>query len=580
MHVEPFRVLSLHGDDRRRRIARPVLSSRRAAMSMCALALCAGCQAQFDGEYGVGTHRYTPAEYLLDGRHLSTVLHDESPATVQAEETGGHTGNASRQTGDTAQVDGLVPPADDSDSAGILTLKAARRMAVRANPDVHAARARFETACARIDDARARLYPTVALTHTSTRTFHTPSSRNRLNTLLQPAQSVPTDVDTEPETWAVTTIINALRRPLFGGDELVGDSNPYSEHSSALAATWMVYDGFVRKSQVLSARHLQRAAGESFADVERLIVQAIDAAYYQVQLALEQTRIAKAAEDFSREQLEETEKLRDAGRASQSDVDNFRIRTLAARANVTEAVGRRETGRVVLAELMGVGDVMLPPGLELSPLAEESAEDMTVPDVEPWVELALTSRPDLRQLGSILRSEEQNVRAAEGLYSPTVSLSGSWGFDRSSNLRYSRQDQSTAGALDFRWDLYTGGARRAKVRFAQSVRAEAAAALRGQRLAVQAEVRKAIIDLADAQGQIRLRRESLDTALENRRIVQAAYVAGKETLTRLNQAQRDYIEAEANLALARIRLRKAWSDLYAAAATHGKPLNDEPVKGP
>lgn len=580
MRVEPFRVVSLHGDDNRHRITRLVLPSRLAAISMCALALCAGCQTPFDMEYAVGTDGHIPSEFLLDGRHLHAVSHDESPATVQADETGVHTGDASRQAEDTAHVDGLSPPADDSVSDGVLTLEYARRTSLRANPDIHAARARFETACARIDEARARLYPTVALTHTSTRTLHTPASRNRLNTLLQPAQSVPTDVDTQPEMWAVTTIINALRRPLFGGDELAGNSNPYTENSSSLAATWIVFDGFVRRAQVLSAQHLRRAAGESLADVERLIVQAVDTAYYQVQLAQEQTRIAKADEAFSREQLEETEKLRDAGRASQTDVDNFRVRVLAACANVTEAIGRRETGRVVLAELMGLGDVMLPPDLEFSPLAAESAEDMTVPDVEPWVEQALTGRPDLRQFESILRSEEQNVRAVEGLYSPTVSLSSSWGFDRSSTLRYTRQDQSTAGALDFRWDLYTGGARRAKIRLAEGVRAEAAAALRGQRLAVQAEVRKAVIDLTDAQGQIRLRRESLDTARENRRIVQAAYVAGKETLTRLNEAQRDYIEAEANLALARIRLRKAWSDLYAAAATHGRPLNEEPVKGP
>ena len=40
---------------------------------------------------------------------------------------------------------------------------------------------------------------------------------------------------------------------------------------------------------------------------------------------------------------------------------------------------------------------------------------------------------------------------------------------------------------------------------------------------------------------------------------------GKEPLTRLNEAQRDYVEADANLALARIRLRQAWTDLRAAS---------------
>ena len=79
-------------------------------------------------------------------------------------------------------------------------------------------------------------------------------------------------------------------------------------------------------------------------------------------------------------------------------------------------------------------------------------------------------------------------------------------------------------------------------------------------------VRKAIIDLTNAQTQIRLHRETVATALENRRVVQAGYLAGKENLNRLNEAQRDLITADADLALARIRLRQAWSDLHAAAA--------------
>ena len=65
-------------------------------------------------------------------------------------------------------------------------------------------------------------------------------------------------------------------------------------------------------------------------------------------------RIAKADESFSRDQLEETEKLRQVGRASQADVGNFRVRMLAAQTSVSQGQGRRDTGRVVLAELMGL----------------------------------------------------------------------------------------------------------------------------------------------------------------------------------------------------------------------------------
>jgi outer membrane protein TolC len=336
---------------------------------------------------------------------------------------------------------------------------------------------------------------------------------------------------------------------------------------------YTIFDGFVREAQLMAAKHTHGASVYALADVERLIVQAVDAAYYQIQLAEEQIRIAHADEAFSLDQLQETQKLLDAGRANQVDVDNFKVRVLAAQATVTQAVGLRDSGRVVLAELMGVSDVDLPEDLRLSPLKEETEEDLTVPAVDEWIARALENRPDLMQLQEILNSREENVRASRGFYYPTVTFSASYGFDRISNMNYSQDDQSSAAGVEFRWELFTGGAREARVREAESSRAEAAANLNRLQLAVQADVRKAVIDLIDAQERIRLQRESLRTARESRRVIQAAYVAGKETLIRLNEAQRDFIKAEADLALARIRLRRAWSDLGAAAATFAEEAN-------
>lgn len=450
--------------------------------------------------------------------------------------------------------------------AGVLDLETARALAIRANPGVHAALARLEAAAARAAQARARYFPTVVLTHNSTQTFHTPASRNRLDTALQPTGGVPTDIDSD--TFAITTLLNALRRPLFGLNRPKGNRNPFSEHSTALTVTWFAFDGFVREAQLLAAKHLHGAAEQSLIDVQRLIIQAVDTAYYQIQLAREQLRIAKADEAFSREQLEETEKLRAAGRASQADVDNFRVRMLAAQANVSEAYGLAETGRVVLAELIGLTDATLPHPVTLTDLEDETETEMDAPTSDVWIERARQNRPDLLQLEHLLDSQEEIVRAAKGLYQPTVAMSGSWGFDRSSNLRLTVEDQSSAAALELRWELYTGGSRRARVREAQSTRAEAAAQLYELQLAVKSQVRIAVIHVEIAQEQIRLQRENLAITLQNRRIVQAGYSAGKETLNRLNEAQRDVISADAALTLARIRLRQAWSDLHAAAADY------------
>lgn len=449
---------------------------------------------------------------------------------------------------------------------GTITLDHARRLALRGNPDVHAAQARLEAAQAHLDDARARFLPSLLFQHTSTITFQTPPSRPRLTSAIQSAQVLPTS-GTDP-LEGVSPLIRPFFEPLFGSSNFIlsSNSNPFSDHSTGLTFTWTVFDGFIRDARLLATKHLHGAAVRTLADVKRLIIRAVDRAYYQVQLAGEQLRIARADEAFSREQLEETEKLRGAGRATHADVANFRVRMLAAQADVTAAVGLRDTGRVILAELMGQSDVLLPDDVNLAPLSEEVDADLALASAEPWITHASAYRPDLRRLSAVVDSEKQNVRAAKGLFSPAVGLSGSWGFDRTSNVHYGDDDQSSAGGIEVRWDLYTGGSRRARLRGAQAIYAEARAVLARLRLSVQAEVRQAVIDLTDAQEQIRLQRENLSTALENRRIVRAGYLAGKETLTRLNQAQRDYIEADAGLARSRIRLRLAWSDLHAAAA--------------
>jgi len=458
---------------------------------------------------------------------------------------------------------------------GVLTLPQARALAARGNPDIHAAQARLEAAVARMQQARSYYLPSISASHNSTRTFLTPASRNRIATSLQPSSTLPTDV-VDTNDFAVTTILNALRGPLFGNPDVTGDSHAFSEHATALTASWTLFDSFAREARLLGAQHARQASEHALADAQRLLRGAVDTAYFQVQFAQEQERISQADEVFSREQFELTERLHGAGRATQADVNNFKVRLLDAQAQVSAARGAREAGRVALAELMGLAGTMLPETLALSPLQSEAEAEMTTPDPQPWIEQALQQRPDLLQLDHLVSSLEEEARAMRGLYGPSVVVSGSWGYDRVSTIRYEDDDQSSAVGVELRWDLYTGGRRTALVREAEALKAEGVARFQRRRLAVQAGVRAAVIDVHDAQQQIHLQRENVKTAEQNRQIVQSAYAAGKETLTRLNEAQRDYVAADAALARARIQLRQAWSDLEAAGASCVETVTSAP----
>lgn len=503
----------------------------------------------------------------------------------KVESIGSIVARQNRQLHDCRYADGhrltpFGPPVARDDVVALLpdktlTLEDARALAVRANPDVHAAYSRLHAARARIEDAMAHYWPVVSLTHNSARTFDTPVSHNRLAALLQAPLATSDPIDTGNP--ALTAILNALRRPLSLSSLRDPNTNPFSEHSTTLNAVWVAFDGFVRDAQLLAAKYMEKASSASVRDVQRLVIKAVDAAYYRVQLAEEQLRIAQADESFSQEQLDETEKLRRANRASESDVNNFRVRYLAAKANVTTAIGQRDLGRVMLAELMGVPSGELPSTLKLPALAEETDAEMAPPQVDNWVSRAMDQRPDLDQLTLLVNSEREHVRAAKAAFNPTVTISASWGFDKAKSADYEERDQSSAAAMEFRWELFTGGARTAAVRLAESLLTEAQANLNRALLSVQSDVRSAIVSITNAQEQIRLQRENLTTAAENRRIVRAGYYAGQEPLTRLNEAQRDVINADADLSLARIRLRQAWSELHAAAADYP---TDEPATAP
>ncbi|HUW82807.1 MAG TPA: TolC family protein [Phycisphaerae bacterium] len=478
---------------------------------------------------------------------------------------------------DRARMVVIDPPASGEESGsslpvGVLGLPDARRIALEANPDVHAARARLEASLARIGEARSFYFPQVAAFHNSTRTLQTSNRLSRFYSSVLPDQSGLVI----PENPTLIDIVGTVVEQMRSRQTLsVGNQNSFSDHSTSLTATWLLFDGFVREARLLGAKRAYHASAMGVAEVERLLVRAIDVAYHQAQLGREQIRIAQADEQFSAEQLTHAQRNFEAGRMSRADVLNFEVRVRAAQVNVVAARGLRETGRVVLAELMALPGARLPDNVQLAELEDDGEAPLEPPDADEWIDRGMRLRPDLAQARYILEARSENVNLAKGQFSPQVSLQGSWGLERSSNLRYEERDQASAVALEVRWQLFTGGFRTSQLRRARADWWEAHAGLEGKRLEVAADVRQAVVDVVDAQEQVKLQRANLGSARENRRLVETEYRAGKLSLVRLNEAQRDLVQTEVDLARARIRLRQAWSDLRAAAGAYADDVDSQ-----
>lgn len=411
---------------------------------------------------------------------------------------------------------------------GVLTLAEAKRVTLADNPSIAAAMARVDMAAAAVRETLAAYFPTLSVAASARHTEDTPL--------------------------------------YLGGGEDADSSRLYSVGAGA---SWLVFDGFARHFRVAAARAAESASAEAARDVQRLLLQGVALSYYEALLARESMTIATRDRDFNRELSTETKKRFAAGVAARSDVLNFDVRVARADSSYLAAENDLLNARVTLAQLLGVPTAGLPASLEPAPLGE--GVPATQPDLQTELAFALVHRPDYLALQHSLRQLAAQRQAAKGAYLPTVVLDADYGWAREGNARFNDdRDASSAVGIAAEWELFSGGATRARVaRLAaeeRALRREADALT----TTIAAELRQRLDAIRLARQQAVLQERIRDMTRETRDLVHGEYSAGRANLTRLNEAQTDLVRAEAQLALARIRY---WQVNELLAGTSGRILD-------
>lgn len=408
----------------------------------------------------------------------------------------------------------------------VLTLRAARALALEGNPEIGMAAMRVEAARARVMGAASRYLPKIDLTAGYTHTFD-----------FYMAQ--------------------------LGDIPFIPRS--FESYDTALQGTWLLFDGFVREFSLAAADLARRESRAAYKDAERLLCRAVEQTYHEGQLAEEGLRIAAADAEFNRQLLEATEQKRLRGKAARQDVNNFEIRLKAAEAAAVAARQALAVNYIVLEELLGLPEGILGRATELEPLAEETPDLLARPDEGAWRDLAERARPDVAASVLARKRGEAETEAARGAWLPSFVLTGTYGWQKLGDMRYSGDEANSSLMLALGWNLFSGGSKLASVAEARARADEASYRIEQRARAAASEVRQAVAAVVHAQERLAIDTRSAALAAETRDDVRRAYEAEKAALTRLNEAQRDAVAAAARLAQARIQLRQAWSALRAAA---------------
>ncbi len=430
--------------------------------------------------------------------------------------------------GGTAVSTALAGPASehiDLNSIRVLDLATAQKIAIQDNPSLAAAAERVRQAKERVRQARSSYWPQLTARGSATRSILSENAR------VQALQSDP------------------------GADDTT------DTYMASLSATWTLFNGFSREYSSLSARYGMESTKEARRDALRLLLSSVAASYYNAQLALENISIAEANESFNSRQLVEAQARYRVGTGSLSDVLNFEVQINSAKSTLISARKSYEVAVYGLAALMGVPDAVLPDHIELAKLGAENPEELVAANMATEVQYALDHRPDLLKAQHAVAQSNATVGVARSGFFPTISVTGAVDAAQPDSMDFERDDFGKSVALNFSYPLFAGGLNRAKVAEAKSGLLESKDVLADAVINVKSQVASAVTALSSAQEQLLLQRSNAKLVQQVRDLVEKEYAAGEASLVRMNEAQKDLVTAQGNLALSLVSMRQAWEDL-------------------
>ena len=363
-------------------------------------------------------------------------------------------------------------------------------------------------------------------------------------------------------------------------DEEYPDLNGHSTRNQTFStktgvrANLLLFDGFARLFRLKAAKSGFDYQAKLEENACRTMMLSVAYAYNTVLLAIENRRIASEDRDFQKSSLENTRHKFEAGAAPLSDVLNFEIYVNSAEVSLVAADYQYEVAVYALAQLMGYPEGVLPAHIKFP--TEYKTEFAELPAVELYLDAALANRPDLKAYREQLNIANYQVYQAWGAYSPTVNGYFGWTYSTSNRKGHSTGDESRFNdnmglsmGITADWVIFNGAIRLNQLREAKAQRAVAEYSVAAQWFAVVSEVRTAYANYVQNVKKTKLLAKIRALSAEQRRLVDEEYRAGKAELTRLNEAQRDLVEAETALASSYINVQNSKAQLISVVGGQG-----------
>jgi len=286
-------------------------------------------------------------------------------------------------------------------------------------------------------------------------------------------------------------------------------------------------------------------------------------AYYTVILAEKVIELINTAIQRNKALIEASQGLFEAGLVTKRDVFSAEISHAKNVAKLVSAQADLAFAKDAFVDVLG-----LPMGRELR-LRDKGIGFQPIPlELEKWIAIALSNRPEILEIDEKLKKSLLNVRTAKNTVLPQVDLVASYGrsqigstFGRSLDLR----GQEWSAGIVFSVPIGNVGAKSA-LALAEIEHARFQEELVQQKRQVELQVRAAVIKLRKSLERMEAFGVIVEQAKGKLEVANGRFALGLATNLDITDAQGDLLDAETNLLGAIVDYNTGLAELEASAA--------------
>lgn len=327
-----------------------------------------------------------------------------------------------------------------------------------------------------------------------------------------------------------------------------------------------LFDGGAQFRNVSVAKSQRNAAEAAIANGANTLRANVTRAYYQVVNGESRIELERELLEFARDRLELVQRQFEIAVVGQSDLLGAELEVARAEQAVADAESDVRAQRLNLLQLLGVGGE--PPFTlvsDLPPIIDPAALS-----ADALVARAVETHPAVLQSAATAAVSESQLSNQRGSRLPTISLnlpSYNWGAQESGLWdawgRFGAPNNSFSFGVTASLPIFTGFTKSADIARSLEAAEDARQQTRQARLAVEKDLRDALIELERAHRSLLLAEQQATISRQRLELTQEEYQTGAIPFTTLqqiiesnSQSQRFLIDARFNFLSARVSLEE------------------------